>query len=924
MMRMEEWAGDWRQDLHVAWRQLTRRPGFTLALVITLGLGIGANTTVFSAVDSVLFRELPYADPGTLVTVWQTEPERGIEKDAVSPGNFLEWRDRGVSLTRMSVAEPYSMNLTGQGEPENLPTWLVSEGFFDIMGVPPLIGRTFRPEEHAPGTGENAGLRQPGGRVIVLAHGFWQRRFGGDVGIVGRTLTLNELGYEVIGVMPPGFAWPPGREVWRPRVMSEDEREMRSRNWLRAVARLNPGMGIDEAQADLDRVATQLATEFPESNRGSGVLVQGLREHITGPVRTPLLVLLSAVVFVLLIACTNVAGLLLARGSQRERELAVRAAMGARRGRLVRLLLAEAGLYGLLGAGAGLLLAYWGIRGLDALAAGELPRVENLALDGRVLAFTVALSALTVLLFGLGPALRFSRPDLRSSLKEGGRAPSPGRGRVRARSLLVTGQIALTLVLVAGAGLLTRSFVGLTSVDPGFEVEGRLAVSLHIWDKYESPEERVEYFREAHERITALPGMTAAGAASSVPFGRSSIEMEREFRMADRPEPEPGREPLAFLNYVTPGYLETLGARLLSGRMIDDRDRFDVRPVAVVSAGVADRHWPGDDPIGRSIVIPGEFEDAPIEIVGVVADVRHDRLDAEPWAEIYLAQPQDGFGSMTIVARASGSAAEAVEPVKQVLYAMNPNQTVYSADTLPFSSVRIPGRAPLQPGSPRRLRPRVARSFGRRDLRSGELHNRATEGRDRRQEGSWCRVGRHLRPGAATQPRSRRCRYRGRARGRLRPHPLPAQHAVRRGDCGPSDLRRGGAATRCGGRAGDTNPRAASRRGRPHGGAPRGVGHWSASNDFGPPPLAQGRAGEAALLIRPLRLDDVQLHPPVPGPAFLGFVRRHRVGFTVAHRVEPVLELLQFDTRGEQEITHGLCPPLAQPLVVGLAHPPSQ
>lgn len=683
MMRMEEWASDWRQDLRVAWRQLTSRPGFTLALVITLGLGIGANTTVFSAVDSVLFRRLPYSDPGSLVTVWQTEPERGIEKEAVSPGNFLEWRDRGVSLARMSVAEPYSMNLTGQGEPENLPTWLVSEGFFDIMGVPPLIGRTFRPDEHAPGTGEYAGLRQPGSRVIVLAHGFWQRRFGGDVNLVGRTLTLDDLGYEVIGVMPPGFAWPPGREVWRPRVLSDEEREVRSRNWLRAVARLDPGTGIDEAQADLDRVAAQLATEFPESNRGSGVLVQGLGEHITDPVRTPLLVLLGAVAFVLLIACTNVAGLLLARGSQRERELAVRAAMGARRGRLVRQLLAEAGLYGLLGAAAGLLLAYWGIRGLDALAAGELPRVENLALDGRVLAFTIALSVVTVLLFGLGPALRFSRPDLQSSLKEGGRAPSPGRGRVRARSLLVTGQIALTLVLVAGAGLLTRSFVGLTSVDPGFEVESGLAVSLHIWDKYESPEARVEYFREARERITALPGMMSAGAASSVPFGRSSIEMEREFRLADRPKPEPGREPLAFLNYVTPGYLETLGARLLSGRMIDDGDRFEVRPVAVLSAGVADRHWPGDDPIGRSIVVPGEFEDAPIEIVGVVADVRHDRLDAEPWAEIYLAQPQDGFGSMTIVARASGGAAEAVESVKQALYAINPNQTVYSADTLP-------------------------------------------------------------------------------------------------------------------------------------------------------------------------------------------------------------------------------------------------
>jgi putative ABC transport system permease protein len=249
--------------------------------------------------------------------------------------------------------------------------------------------------------------------------------------------------------------------------------------------------------------------------------------------------------------------------------------------------------------------------------------------------------------------------------------------------MLVAGQIALTLVLVAGAGLLMRSFVGLTAVDPGFEFENRLAVSLHIWDKYPGPEERAEYFREVRERLTALPAVLSTGASSSVPFGRSSIDMERGYRIADRPEPEPGRERIAFLNYVTPGYLETLGAGLRSGRVIDERDRADTRPVALVSAGVATRHWAGEDPIGRSIVIPGEFEDEPIEIIGVVEDIRHDRLDAEPWAEIYLAQPQDGYGSMTIVARTAGPPAEALDQVKKALYGINPNQTLYSADTLP-------------------------------------------------------------------------------------------------------------------------------------------------------------------------------------------------------------------------------------------------
>jgi len=694
MMRVEEWMDDWRQDLRIAWRQLAARPGFTLALVLTLALGIGANATVFSAVDSVLFRPLPYAEPGSLVTLWQTEPDRAIEKDNVSPGNFLEWRDRSTTVARMAEIEPYSMDLTGQGDPQNLPTWLVSERFFEIMGVPPLLGRTFRSEEHDPGAAEDAGPRRPGGRVVVLAHGLWVRTFGGDTSIIGRSLTLDDQAYQVVGIMPAGFTWPPGREVWRPRIISEDERESRSRNWLRVVARLQPNATIGEAQADLTRVANQLAAEHPDTNRGSGVLVQGLREHITGPVRTPLLVLFGAVAFVLLIACTNVAGLLLARGSQRQRELAVRAALGAGRGRLARQLLAEAGLYGLLGALAGLLLAYWGIRGLDVLAAGQFPRVESLALDGRVLAFAVSISVATVLLFGLGPALKFSRPDLQSSLKEGGRAFTPGRGRVRVHSLLVAGQIALTLVLVAGAGLLARSFVGLTSVNPGFEVENRLAVSLHIWDKYPEPEERADYFREALERISALPGVVSAGAASSVPFGRSSIEMERQFVITDRPEPEPGREPLAFVNYVTPGYLEALGAGLLNGRMIEPGDRVGTRLVALISAGVAQRYWPGGNPVGRSIVIPGElrrqhdrrsdeFEDSSIEIVGVVADIRHDRLDTDPWAEIYLSQPQDGYGSMTIVARTAGPPAEALESVTQALYEMNPSQTLYSADTLP-------------------------------------------------------------------------------------------------------------------------------------------------------------------------------------------------------------------------------------------------
>ncbi|MEN8144781.1 MAG: ABC transporter permease, partial [Gemmatimonadota bacterium] len=444
-MRLNRWWTDWRLDLRHAARNLLTQPGVTIAIVVTLGIGVGASTSIFSAVDSVLLRPLPFADQDRVVSLWQTGDQDGSDRSPVSPANFLDWRDRNQTFSALAEAEPWSMDLTGEGDPEILPTWAVTRDFFKTLGADPVLGRTFLPEEFEEGND----------KVVVLSHEFWQRRFRGDSALVGSTLTLDDEGFLVAGVMPPDFEYPPGRSVWRPRVISKDS-EVRGRNWLSVIGRLSPGVSFAEAQADMDRVARILADEYPDTNRNTGVRIEPIAQTIVGRARAPLTVLFAAAGLLLLIACTNVAGLLLARGARRERELTLRAALGAGRERLMRQLFTENTIYGALGGVAGVLLAVAGTAYLGALGASELPRVGQLQLDARVLIFAAAASVITVLLFGLGPAIHSSRPDLRSSLNEAGRGSAEGSASQRLRGLLVSGQIAITLVLLVAAGLLSR------------------------------------------------------------------------------------------------------------------------------------------------------------------------------------------------------------------------------------------------------------------------------------------------------------------------------------------------------------------------------------------------------------------------------------------------------------------------------------
>ncbi len=477
------------RDLRFAIKTLVKRPGFTAMVVLTLALGIGANAAIFSVINYVLLRPLPYADPDNIVTLWENNTKEGIARDDVSPANFLDWRERQQSFSNLAFANPNSLDYSGGDEPEVLRATAVSEGFFDVLGSGPLYGRTFLPEEHEAGKDQ----------VVVLSHGGWLRRFGGNPNIVGRVVNLGDKPTTVVGVMPPDFRlylFEQEEEVWFPQVPDETMKQHRKATYLKVVGRLRPGVTVHQAQAELNNIAGQLAQEYPNTNQGIGVSVVTLPEHLKGEWRRALWILFGAVGLVLLIACANVANLLLASGSEREREFAIRAAIGAGRGSLIRQMLIESLLYAFLGCVLGLLFALWAVDLIVATNPGNIPRIEEIRLSGLTLGFTALLGFLTTLIFGLAPALQLSRPDLQSTLKDLGLTTTASAARHRLRSTLVVTQIALAVVLLIGAGLLIRSFVGLLKIDPGFESDRVVAIQAFIWDRYNKPEQREIYAKE--------------------------------------------------------------------------------------------------------------------------------------------------------------------------------------------------------------------------------------------------------------------------------------------------------------------------------------------------------------------------------------------------------------------------------------------
>ncbi|HSS76469.1 MAG TPA: ABC transporter permease [Thermoanaerobaculia bacterium] len=668
------------RDFAYAVRMLLKSPGVTLAAVVSLTLAIGANTLIFSAFNSVLLTPLPYADPDRLVLLWGSGAA-GHSRDQVSFTDAEDFR-RSRSLEGLAVFKGWMPALTGSGEPERIPAAQVGDGFFEVLKARPLLGRTFLPEEQQDGKDF----------VVVLTHGLWQRRFGGDPKIVGRTLTLNGRVYTVVGVMPPELSSLPAprlleksAELYRPIAERYDDKERASRH-LRALARLAPGATIEQAQGEVAAIAFRLARQFPEANAARGAYVVSLREDVVGPVRPALVILLGAVASLLLIACANIGNLLLARATSREREVAIRATLGATRGRIAGQFLLESLVLSLTGGALGLAFAVWGRRLLMAFGSGLLPAGRGFVVDGRVLAFTAGVSVLASLLFGIAPALRAIRAALSRSLKDGSQGSGEGPDRGRLRSLLVVGEIAMALVLVACAGLLIRSVTRLIAVDPGFEPAGRL--TLKVWlpsSRYPTGAAQTAFYDRVLAGVQSMPGVAAAGLVSTLPlddFDRVSI----------RPEgiaiPK-GQEPDVDRYIVTPDYLAAMGIPLVAGRGFTAGDRASTSQVALVSETMARQLWPGRNVLGRRLQVPDGTPQPPWRtVVGIVKDVKQYALDRTNTPQMYLPQAQFPTNYMTLVVHARGGDPAALAgPVQTAIHTLDPDQAVF--DVQPMAEVLL-------------------------------------------------------------------------------------------------------------------------------------------------------------------------------------------------------------------------------------------
>jgi predicted permease len=663
-------AAELAHDLRFGARTLRRSPGFTAVAALTLALGIGASTAIFGAVDGVLLKPLPYADAERVVTLWQ-QPRGKPDRTELASGTLVDVRERATSFAGVAAAEPSGMAIETDDGPERLRAWLVTDGFFEIPGVRAQLGRTFLPAEYVAGRD----------RVVVVSDGLWRRRFGGDSTLVGRRLLLRGEPYTVVGVLPAGFRLPDDGDVWAPRAITAAEREYRGSGWWPTIARLRPGVTLERARAELRGVARQLAAEHPRTNADVELSAVPLPEQLLGARRPALLLLLAASGLVLLIACANVASLTLARALARDRELGVRAALGAGRRRIVRLLGAEALVLAALGGALGVGLAWGGVRAIRALSPADLPRADAIGLDARVVAFAVAVSALTALLFGLAPALRAARGNLHERLKAGGRGTA-GPARDRTRAALVVAEVALSLTLLSGAGLLVRSFVSLLTVERGFRTDHVLALTVQAWQWYRTPAARAEFVRQVVERAAALPGVRAAGATSSLPLAESIGQDVAPIAVEGEAPTTEADAPTAHVTVATPGYFEALGIARRRGRGFLSTDDARGAPVALVSEALARRHFANVDPAGRRITVTYGGEPVVREIVGVVADVRQTGLAADPGPAVFLPHAQAPTGSITFTVRTAGDPAAMAGRVKRELWAVNRAMPVASVTTL--------------------------------------------------------------------------------------------------------------------------------------------------------------------------------------------------------------------------------------------------
>ena len=667
----------WRQDIQYGIRALVKRPAFTGALVLILALGIGANTAMFSTINSILLRELPFEDSARLVTVWETVPQKGIDKSAVSAPTFTQWQTQNSVFEQMAVYDVDTHVLTNAGEPERIPSAQVSPNFFSVLRVQATLGRTFAPDENQPGRDH----------VVMLSHSLWQRRFNSDHTIIGRTLVLTNTNYTVIGILPPNFQFIDKAELWSPLSIEDERQNCEACNFFTVIARLKKDQSLEQARAEMTVLAGRLQQQQQEPK---GVNVVRLGDHLVAGVRRSLLILLATVTFVLLIACINVANLLLARTGERQKEFAVRAAMGATRLRLIRQLMIESVIIAFLGGVLGLALARWCMAVISTLIPEGVLH-DRIVLDLRVLGFTFLLSFLTGVVFGLIPAIKASKVEFNELLKDNTRGSTGGVHHAYLRRLTIISEVALSLLLLVGAGLMIKSFLLLQGTSPGFNPDNLLTARVFLnADDYPEAKQKAAFFHQALQQLETIPGVQSVGVTTTLPL--SGASMNFRFSVDGQVGTVSAEKSQAQYRAISPGYFRTMGIPLLQGREFSDRDEPNAAGVVVINETMARRVFPEGDALGKYLTIT-YGKPTKREIVGIVGDVKHLRLNEDAKPEMYVPYSQNPWSSMTFVIRTAVPPTELVSTMRQRIWTVNKNQPVdkiLTMDQILYESVAQP------------------------------------------------------------------------------------------------------------------------------------------------------------------------------------------------------------------------------------------
>lgn len=672
-MRRVNFIEDLMRDLRYGLRVLAKSPVFTIVAVVSLALGIGANTAIFSVVNGLLLRPLPYPDSQRIVAVWHTPPQEsfpGLSRFSVSPANYLDWKSQSDVFEQMAAYGYTGFNLSTGNEPVSVTGVAVSSEFFSALRTNPSQGRTFFPEEEQPGRDH----------VVVLSHDLWQRAFGANPNLIGQTLALNSQSYLVVGIMPAGFEFPREAELWVPLAWDDQERQTRSIHDYLVIARLKQNASLAQAQAEMSAISSRLEQQYPEADKGWGAVVIPLQEDLVGDIRPALLVLFGAVGFVLLIACANVANLMLARGANRQKEIAIRIALGAARARIVRQLLSESLLLAVAGGLLGLLLAGLGSGLLVRLSADSLPNLGEIGMDRWALGFTLLVSFAAGIAAGIAPAFQFSKADTSETLKQGTGRSGGSAVKQRTRQALVISEVALSLVLLIGAGLMIRSFWKLQHVDPGCNISNTLTMSIGLSPKYSAPQQQAAFFDRALEQISTVPGVVSVGATTTLPLaGGGSTQ---PFTVEGRPASAVAEQPMALMRYINSDYFRTIGIPLRQGRFFTEQDREVGVPVIIISEAMARQFWPGESPIGRRLTPSFHKEQGPREIVGVVGDVKAQGLDAEASPMMYVPYKQAPRPYMTLVARTDSEPQTFIQAISKTIYGVDKEQAITNVRTM--------------------------------------------------------------------------------------------------------------------------------------------------------------------------------------------------------------------------------------------------